>query len=210
MKDQKYQSPSVLRRAATFLVFFGAFGVSANSVKDNFEAVYFKNRISEMVLPETCESPYKESPRYIEFFRATIYVMATKEDYPKQGVTDLFAVQAMREKMRDLFPTMTEESPIDRLIMAQICEYDRFEKSRRSSPKQRVIVPPISQGLHQHFLAISGPLYEDSRKLMIEALAAKARQERNVVDLERQWDRVKQAQSQGENKVRNLLDKSSF
>lgn len=177
---------------------------------ESFRVQYLKAQIAETVLPETCKSPYKESAKFIEFYQAALYVMAGKADVAETALVNLFAVKAMRQKMRDLFPTMPEESPLDRLIVAQLCQFERFEISRRSTVGQRVVILPTSPELHRHLSAISVRLFEDSRKLIVEALAAKARERRETIDLERHWDRVQRVEAQGQDKVKSLLNQSSF
>lgn len=176
----------------------------------DFQGQYLKSRVSEITMPESCGNPYRESPNFMQFFHSTLLVMAAEKDNSEKGMTDLFAVLALREKMRDMFPSMGEESPLDRLVIAQLCNFHSIELAKRSSKTFRFIIAPTSKDLHTHLIGIAPRLYQDSRKLMIEALAAKAREKNKLVDLERQWDRVQRVKALGEEKVKNLFDETAF
>ncbi len=177
---------------------------------DDFEAQYLRERVSELVMPETCASPYREAPEFMQFFHATLLVMAAEKSYDAGPLSDLFAVMALREKMRNMFPNLGEESPLDRLVIAQLCNYEIIEKSKHSQPAVRIVIPPTNAELHSHLIQLAPRLYQDSRKLMVEALASMAKERKKLVDLERQWNRVQKMKALGEDKIRNLFDETSF
>ncbi|NCN42614.1 hypothetical protein GW916_15360 [bacterium] len=180
------------------------------SDSSDFEGRYLRERVEEIVMPESCGSPYREAPDFIQFYHATLLVMAAGESNSQERLTDLFAVLSLRERMRNIFPNIGEESPIDRLIIAQLCNFEGIEKAKRSSPAFRFVIAPTSNELHGHLVQIAPRLYQDSRKLMVEALAAQAKERKKFVDLERQWGRIQKLKSLGEDKIKNLFDESSF
>jgi hypothetical protein len=175
---------------------------------------FLQSRAQEVTLPESCKSPYRDAPNFIEFYTTSTFVLAARKGAQTAGLTELFAVTALREKMRDLFPSLGEESPMDRLIVAQLCHYEAIQIQKKSRPgSPRLVISPSDEELHEHLLAIAPRLYEDSRKLMIEALAIRARERKQNLNLERQWHQVERARRRGHEKIKDLfkgVDSTSF
>ncbi|MEO5666934.1 MAG: hypothetical protein ABIR96_02625, partial [Bdellovibrionota bacterium] len=142
-----------------------------------FESRYFESRINDITLPDSCKSPYRDSPNFIEFFNTTLYVMAARKGASSAGIGDLFGVLALREKMREVFPNLGEDSPLDRLIIAQVCLFDKIQNNKYARPGQApLVITPTDTELHTHLVSIAPRLYQDARKLMIEALGVRAKE----------------------------------
>lgn len=189
----------------TASVTLGAFGLQATTT-ETFESRYLQTRAQEITLPETCKSPYREAPNFLEFFNTSIYVIAAQQGAGTSGVADLFAVEGLREYLREIFPSMGEESPLDRLIVAQLCLFEKVQIEKRSRPgTTRIVISPMDKDLQEHLLAIAPRLYQDSRTLMIEALAFRAREKKQNLNLERQWGEVRKARKIGFDKIKDLV-----
>jgi hypothetical protein len=179
---------------------------AASSDSESFEGRYLQARAQEITLPETCKSPYREAPNFLEFFKTSIYVLAAQKGAGHAGVADLFAVESMREKMREIYPSSGEEGPMDRLIVAQLCLFEKVQTGRLARPgAPRIVVAPHDKDLQEHLLAIAPRLYQDARTLMIEALAQRAKERKLDLNIERQWDEVRKARRMGTEKIKDLL-----
>ena len=80
----------------------------------------------EKALPEGCGNPYAEAVRFRDFYDNTLAFMAARRGANAKGIVDLYAVGAIRDEITALFPNYTEESPIDRLVMAQLCQFQKI------------------------------------------------------------------------------------
>ena len=142
----------------------------------------------------------------MEFFNTTLYVMAARKGSSAPGIADLFGVISLREKMNELFPNLGEESSLDRLVVAQVCLFDKVQNEKYARPGQPpLVIPPTDAELHAHLTTIAGRLYQDARKLMIEALAVRAKEKKQNLNLSRQWDEILRAREKGEEKNQELL-----
>ena len=203
MKRVKF--PKLSRLLCCALLVMGVH-TNASEGDGKFESRYLEVRLSEVTLPDSCKSPYRDSPSFIEFFNTTIYVMAAKKGSSSDGVVDLFGVWSLREKMREIFPNLGEESPLDRLIVAQLCLFEKVQFEKYSRPGQSpLVISPADGDLHTHLLSIAPRLYQDSRKLMVDALAVRAKEQKQNLSLSRQWDEILRAREKGEEKNRDLL-----
>jgi hypothetical protein len=184
---------------------FGSLGLRAAS-EENFESRYLESRMNEVTLPDSCKSPYRETANFMEFFNTTLYVMAARKGANAPGIAELFGVISLREKMNELFPNLGEESSLDRLVVAQVCLFDKVQNEKYARPGQPpLVIPPTDADLHAHLTSIASRLYQDSRKLMIEALAVRAKEKKQNLNLSRQWDEILKAREKGEEKNQELL-----
>lgn len=181
---------------------------SANSAT-TFEARYQQTRAKEITLPETCKSPYREAPNFLEFFNTSLYVMAAQRGANSQGIVELFAVEKLRDHLREVYPTLGEESPLDRLITAQLCQFEkiRLAKQLQTTPT-RIVIAPTDADLQEHLISIAPRLYKDARSIVVEAMAQRAKDEKKDNDIVRQWNEVKKARRLGVEKVSDLVEKS--
>jgi|GEM_PF-3145633 len=178
----------------------------ASNEGEAFEGRYLESQLNEITLPDSCKSPYRDAPLFIEFFNTSLYVMAARKGANGTGVADLFGVLSLREKMRELFPNMGEDNPLDRLIVAQVCLFQKVQTEKYARPGQApLVITPADADLHTHFVSISSRLYQDARKLMIEALAIRAKEQKQNLNLSRQWDEILRAREKGDEKNKDLL-----
>jgi hypothetical protein len=181
--------------------------VWASLEEDEFAARFEREQVVADLLPTTCETPFRETGAYFQFFTSAISILAAQKGPDANGVPELFAVAELRNKMQELFPNLGEESPIDRLVVAQLCQY-RAIKDKESPSKQPFSQTPVETSdskLHDHLQGISTRLYSDARLLMVQALAARARLDTQDELLQGRWDRVRRARQLGNSKVSDLF-----
>jgi len=184
----------------------GASQIGRAAQGDVFEGRYLESRISDITLPDSCKSPYRDAPNFIEFFNTTLYVMAARKGSGASGIAELFGVLSLREKMRELFPNLGEESPLDRLIVAQLCLFEKVQVEKRARPGQApLVILPTDSEVQTHLAAIAPRLYQDARTLMVEALAVRAREKKQNLNLTRQWDEIQEARAKGQEKNKELF-----
>jgi hypothetical protein len=174
---------------------------------DEFAANFEREQVVADTLPSTCETPFRETGVYFQFFTSAISIVAAQKGPDASGVPELFAVAELRNKMQEIFPNLGEESPIDRLVVAQLCQY-RAIKEKKSPPKQAfttVQIETSDEELQAHLQGIATRLYSDARMLMVQALAARARLDNQEELLEGKWDRVRRARQLGNSKVADLF-----
>jgi hypothetical protein len=180
--------------------------VAQSADGDKFESHYLNIRLEEVTLPDSCKSPYRDAPTFIEFFNTSITVMAAKKGANAAGVSDLFGVWNLREKMREVFPNLGEESPLDRLIVAQLCLFQKVQIEKYARPGQApLVITATDNDLQTHLSSIAPRLYQDARKLMVEALGVRAKERKQNLNLSRQWDEILKAREKGDEKNRDLL-----
>jgi hypothetical protein len=162
--------------------------------------------VSRQSMPESCDSPYKDVSGFNVFFDSAIFVIASEKGADEKGVSDLFAVSELQKKMHELFPNVAEESPIDRLVVAQLCKFREIYKSKNTGqPDSYVVIGSDDPLLQRHLLKIGTQLFIDSREIMVTALAAHARTEANRARIHLTIDRVETARARGRNKLDGLF-----
>ncbi len=161
--------------------------------------------IARQTMPESCDSPYKDVSGFNAFFDSAIFVIASEKGPDEKGVSDLFAVSELQKKMMEIFPNVGEESPVDRLVIAQLCRYREVFKAANARPDAYINIPSDDPQLQKHLLAISGQLFLDSRELMVNALSAHARTEARRAKINLTVDRVEKARERGRNKLEGLF-----
>jgi hypothetical protein len=162
--------------------------------------------MTRQTMPDSCDSPYKDVSGFEIFFDSALFVIASERGAQEKGVADLFAVSELQKKMKDLFPNLGEDRPIDRLIIAQLCQYrEIFKKNNRSVSDVGIVINSDDPILQKHLLSVASRLFIDARELMVSALAAHARSmaRRNQINLT--VERVEQARQLGRNKIEGLF-----
>jgi len=157
-------------------------------------------------MPEGCGNPFQDTAAFREFYEASISYMAARLGPGAKGVVDLWAVNEMRSEMDLAFPNMAEESPLDRLIVAQICT---FYKVRLGDPVNKsrfgVKIESSDAQLHEHLSNVASRLYKDSRNLLIQALAERARHRQKENLIASRMSDVRRAREEGRKKIRDLF-----
>jgi len=164
-----------------------------------------KNSAPEsVVLPNGCGNPYADVPEFISFFESAIQLMAAKRGAEAKGVVDLFSVSEIRSEMRQLFPSLGEESPVDRLIISQLCNYQKIHLLSASMTSTKV--ESSLEKLHDHLAAIAGPMYKDSKKLMLAAVNEMEKNKQAEGLVAAKWSDIRKARQMGRKQVRDLFD----
>jgi hypothetical protein len=158
-------------------------------------------------LPEGCGNPFADMPLFMNFFDNAIAHMVAKRGPTAKGVVDLFAVAEMRDRLTELAVNPQTESPIDRLILSQLCLYERVATQKHLSGKgPGGKIQASDDSLHDHLASIAPKLYKDTRTLVVEALAARAREREKENALASKWADIRRAHQLGADKIRDLFD----
>lgn len=158
------------------------------------------------VFPDGCNNPYKDMNDFTQFFESAIVEIVVDQGAAAKGVGDLFAVSEMRSDMREAFPNLSEENPVDRLIASQLCQFQKFNLQK--SPPGKVRPDPITSGnreLHKHLLLVGPKLYKDSRKIVMESLAQQAKLKDRVNRLAARRLEIRKARKMGRELVGDLF-----
>ena len=164
--------------------------------------------IDQVKLPQGCGDLFVDYNAFVNFYDAAISVLAAKRGPTAKGVADLFAVSEIRSEMNSLFPNMSSESPIDQIIEAQICQYEKIwmNKEGAAGGFKKVERPSSSnEALQDHLISIADKLYRDSRKVLVDSLAARARQKQKADFLASKWLDVLRAREAGRAKLGDVL-----
>lgn len=187
-----------------FLALILPFSAHANKVL-NFN----EGSLEQGIMPDGCNNPFRESIRFIEFYDLAIETMAAERGASARGISDLFAVQYLRNLIADESSLAGgEDSAIDRLIVTQICHYEKIatHKNLGSGSKKALQIFAKDPGLHDHLAAISKKLLSDSVALYRtekKALAKNKDQENFLIS---RRNEIRKAKNQGEDKVRSLIE----
>lgn len=158
-------------------------------------------------MPEGCETPFPDPGRFIAFFDASISAMAAKRGAEARGVVDLFAVSELRVEMISQFASLSDESPLDRLIIKQVCQYRKIRNSEFKIGQGKL--PEIGSsddGLHDHLAGVAAHLYADARKLMEGARGERMRERERERMLASKAGDVARARAMARDKVKDLMD----
>lgn len=161
--------------------------------------------MTRQTMPDSCDSPYKDVSGFSVFFDSVIFVMASEKGPSETGVGDLFAVSELQKKMTEIFPNIGEESPIDRLVIAQLCQYRQIFKGKNNLNDASVSITSEDPQLQKHLQRIGSQLFIDARGLMVSALSAHARTQSRREQIKLTVDRVDRARDLGRNKIEGLF-----
>lgn len=192
------------RQILGFCLFFLVTGVSQASIERSGRA------IGTEVLPEGCGNPFADAGSFINFYEAALASLAARMGADTSNVADLFAVNELRAELNTLIPNPSEESAIDRLIMAQLCRYQKIhtQTSLREgrTNARRLEILSTGERLHEHLLAIAPQMYRDARSYVVTVLAERARAKQSDEEMERRWSEVEKARRRARMKIRDLFE----
>ncbi len=188
---------------------FGAFWVAmvfstAVQATQNFQDSVGSYEV--LGFPEGCGQAYQEVDRFMDFFESSIASMVVARKSSQVVIGDLFAVSELRKEFRSIFPNYTEESPIDRLIITQACQFQKVRTSQiRPGALDRAAITSDDRDLHAHWSAIATRLYKDSYDLMKDELKKRAKAKERSEETARQIDEIRKARNLGRSKISELL-----
>jgi hypothetical protein len=160
----------------------------------------------EKALPEGCGNPYAETIKFRDFYDNTLAFMAARRGAHSKGVVDLFAVSAIRDEIAVLFPNYTEESPVDRLIMAQLCQYQKIAAQGLNLKDKPLMIKASDSSLADHLVIVSAKMYTDAKALLLEAVAVQRKKEKDDSGLRARYTEVLNAREESRSRVQNLLE----
>jgi len=159
--------------------------------------------------PEGCGSPYVDIPLFSIFFESTLQQMAAQKGPMGKGVVDLFAVWELRNSVAERLSDPTIESPIDRLILSQLCQFQRVNMVaavERDGPKKAIPVDSAHESLHTHLALVSSKLYKETRELTVSFLTERAQRINKEGLAARKAEDIRRARELGRKKVSDLID----
>lgn len=197
-------------KSRKFLVatcYFGLMAFVTFSAQGSKVLNYEEQGESASTLPAGCNNPFREPARFIEFYYSAITNMAAERGARAKGLDDLFAVYHLREMTNENAGFRGgEESSIDRLIVTQICHYEKIstQKSFGSGAKSQSVLAS-DPGLHDHLAVISKKLLADSVSLyrMENEKIKKNQSQEDFLNSKRQ--EIYKAKTIGEEKARRLI-----
>lgn len=161
--------------------------------------------LETQVMPEGCGQAYQEVDRFLDFYEASIADIVVKRGAKAKGVDDLFAVSELRKKMRTTFPNYTQESPIDRLIISQLCQFQKVRSTQIvPGALDKAVIRSSDKDLQEHFISIATRLFRDSSGLLHEELRKKALEKRNSRELASREAEVERARELGRRKIDDM------
>jgi hypothetical protein len=167
---------------------------------------FFESVQTEKTLPDGCGNPYAEAIRFREFYDNVIAYMAAKRGSQSKGVVDLFAVSAVRDEISVLFPGYTEESPVDRLVMAQLCQYQKIAAQSLNLGDKPLLILASDTNLHDHLSLVAKKMYGDSKALLLEAVSDERKKQRDAAGLKMRFTEVLRAREESNRRVRDLVE----
>ncbi len=179
-----------------------AFGSSNGGVL-SFETTSWDSQ----TMPGGCGNPFRDAHEFMEFYDAAISSLVAKRGPDARGVTELFAVDEMSSEIRGLFPNYVEESPIDRLVSTQLCQFQKVRAAQikpGGSAKVEIISSDID--LQNHLVAVANKLYTDSRKLLVSAFSERAQEQKKAHYLASKKSDILKAREHGHKKIKDIFD----
>lgn len=167
-----------------------------------------EGQLEQGLMPDGCNNPFRESIKFIDFFETAIVTMAAERGANGRGVENLFAVDHLRDLINEEANRKGgEESAIDRLIVTQLCHYEKIATQKNLAGGAKALqIFAKSPELHDHLAGISKKLLADGVSLyqsQQKALKAAKNQEDFVLSRQRE---IRKAKNMGEDKVRQLIE----
>lgn len=162
------------------------------------------------VLPSNCGNPFIDIQGFISFYDQAIAYLAVNRGSADEEVTKLFAVSELRGEFDRLVPNPAAESAIDRLIVAQLCQYRKIRDGKTlGSGRTAGSMDPIEasdDALRAHLVKIAPKLYQDVRRYMVDVLAELARTDLENNRLSAHRKEIQKARRLGRAKVSDLIE----
>ena len=134
-------------------------------------------------------------------------MLVAKRGVSTKGAGDLFAVSELRVELNTLIPNPTGETALDRLIVSQLCQFADVERQSRGARgmTQSAKIDTSSDVLLDHLSNVGTRLYVDARKIVVAALADRARQRQKDNLLATKWSEIRRAREMGRQKIDDLF-----
>lgn len=158
------------------------------------------------VFPDGCQNPYRDLHLFTEFFESTLDSIVIERGTHVKGLADLYAVSELRAQMKEIFPNLSEESPLDRLILTQLCQFQKIYLQTTSPGTLRPqALHSANKDLHDHLLAVGPKLFRDSRKIMVDGLTQRAKLREKAKKLAARRAEIRRAREAGRALVDDLF-----
>lgn len=153
--------------------------------------------------PNGCGNPFSDIPNFVQFFEASLAQIAAKRGAESKGVVDLFAVAALRSELDRSFPNPSRESPLDRMIYSQLCNFSKVVLLQ--GPEALNAVTSADDRLAEHLVKVSSRLLQDAKKVYRDAAAERAVAKQKQAAFEARAGEVRKAQELGRQRIQDIL-----
>jgi hypothetical protein len=159
--------------------------------------------------PEGCGNPYLDIVSFTYFFESALSQMAAQKGATGKGVVDLFAVWELRNLVSSHLSDPTVDSPVDRLIISQLCQFQKIQmRDNVGQSKRQAEIDSASEPLLVHLSIVAPRLFKETRELTVGFLTERARKLQKEGLAGRKIEDIRKAREMGRARVRDLLDSS--
>ncbi len=156
--------------------------------------------------PDGCGKAAPEVDKFVDFYDLAITHLAANKGARSKGVAELFAVVEMRSFFSHLKASAIDDSAIDRLITAQLCQFKKY-RTRQLKPGATALkqINASDTELHEHLVGISTKLYRDTRSIVSAYIDIKNRERMKLESLKSKTLAIRQAKELAKEKVSDLI-----
>lgn len=173
----------------------------SNLVKQNLKP---EEWLSERILPDGCGKAFQDVAEFRSFFELAINQIAAKSGVLTTPIAELFAVEELARAFNTKFMKFGRESPIDRLVISQICQFNSIIQSATTGDVY-IGIKTSDERLHKHLTSIAFQLYRDARQLYLETKNEHLKLKKNPELTKRKIDRIQRAKKSAKVKISTII-----
>lgn len=158
-----------------------------------------------MNFPEGCNTAFQEVSRFVEFFEASASMLVAKRGPQSRGAIDLFTVLGLRDELAEMGVNYSVESPVDRLVIAQLCQYQKIRVQQRTLGGKMLVIEPGEEALMDHLAAVSGKLLADAKAIVLEFKQNQGQEKERNRFLASKRSEIEEARAAGRRKAQSLI-----
>jgi len=194
---------------ALSLLILCSFAIPSRAAQIVGQSLAFDPAVHDIeTFPEGCGQAFQETNRFAGFFDSSLNALVAKRGAAARGVPELFAVSEMRNEIISVFPNYAEESPIDRLVISQLCQFQRIRAQQlKPGALEQAKITAGDDELHNHLVAVSANLYRDARKIVVVSMAEKMKEQERLRQLMSKRSEILRARQLGREKLQDLFAK---
>lgn len=198
----------VLYSMLTLCVLIGAVLFAPKSSASTQSIEYDHNEVK--TFPEGCGTAFQDVVRFMEFFESAASMLVVNRGPQARGAVDLFAVIGLRNRLLEINANYSSESPIDRLVIAQLCQFRKIRAQQQLTGQVKgQQISAADEDLHAHLAAVAASLLKDAHMIVKSALVEKARLSNEERLLAQRKSQVLEAKRAGEQKAESLVNPGS-
>jgi len=148
--------------------------------------------------PAGCSKALQDLSLFEAFFEQSLDQLSiTKGPYNGQLIK-LHAFNYLRKDLAERYRSMKTESPVDRLLLRQLCHFESIWNKSNNSPQNKIL--SNEKLLHKHLLSIASDLYVDTQQVYRNLLSKKEKLAAHKRFLRSKKDDIQLAKSLGKEK----------